>query len=487
VAGAAVLVAMLPAVAPAGLAPVAAAQQPAAATFTADQARPPALDMGALPAPQPGGQVPPYVAGDQDGPPTVSNNLACVSGDSHLSKLDAIPWAQTRLRLGELGAFATGAGQLVAVIDTGVKPHNLLGKRLIAGGDYVTGQDALSDCDGHGTLVAGLIGARADAGGFAGIAPDAQIMAIRQDSSFLQYKVRAAAGTTSNATRAVGDVHSLALAVRYAADHHASVINISEAACFAPRSGDAAAGQDLQAALHYAVTQLNAVVVAAAGNVDQNGNCRTPNAPDAITEIPSPAWYDDVLSVGAMDQTGAAAGFSLGGPWVDIAAPGTEIASIDPTNPAGLVNQTIDATTRGVSSIQGTSFAAPYVAGVAALVRQRYPQLTARQVMDRLEQTAQHPAGAGGRGDALGYGMVDPVAALTAVLPSEHGQSAPADNPASVTGLSAPQAPDVRPRTIALIGSATAVLLIGGTWFVVFSINRSRRRGRSPMATAQQR
>src|SRR5882724_3647338 len=72
------------------------------------------------------------------------------------------PWGQQQLRIDDAHAFATGKGQVVAVIDTGVKAHPYLQDRVIKGPDYVNKQtpNALEDCDGHGTEVAGINAAR---------------------------------------------------------------------------------------------------------------------------------------------------------------------------------------------------------------------------------------------------------------------------------------------------------------------------------------
>src|SRR5688500_18024175 len=112
-----------------------------------------------------------------------------------------------------------------------------------------------------------------------------------------------------------------------------------------------------------------------------------------------------------MDEDGSAAGVSSTGPWVRVAAPGTELISLDPANPAGLADQTVD-DKGNAQPIQGTSFAAPYVAGLAALVRQRFPELNAKQVMDRIKTTSSHPAATGGHDNLVGYGMINPIAAL---------------------------------------------------------------------------
>src|SRR5699024_1295909 len=93
-----------------------------------------------------------------------------------------------------------------------------------------------------------------------------------------------------------------------------------------------------------------------------------------------------VLTVGAVDPNGAPSEFSLAGPWVGVAAPGTAIVSLANDADGGLADRV--RTARGVSPIEGTSFAAPYVSGLAALIRSRYPDLTASEVIGRITATA---------------------------------------------------------------------------------------------------
>ena len=261
-----------------------------------------------------------------------------------------------------------GAGQLVAVIDTGVARHRLL-PHLVPGGDYVADGDGTADCDGHGTIVAGIIGAAPDpAGGFSGIAPDAAVLAIRQSS--IKFRASGHAGGGDG----VGDVESLAAAVRAAADQGATVINISSVACLAV--ADALDDRALGAALAYAVDTRNVVVVAAAGNVGGQGTCPKQNplptaagGPDwgRVEVVASPSWYDDyVLTVGSVDADGAPSDFTLAGPWVDVAAPAEAVISLNPTG-EGLVDTMPGYTER--QPISGTSYAAPVVSGVAALLR----------------------------------------------------------------------------------------------------------------------
>lgn len=303
-----------------------------------------------------------------------------------------------RMQLTAVHRLATGSGQVIAVIDTGVHPDARFGTRLRGGGDYLTGGDGLEDCDGHGTAVAGILaaasapGSRA-AGGFVGMAPAAQLLAIRQSSP--SFEVPGPGGGTP---RPAGDVATLADAIVLAVREGAGVINISEAVCL-PAGQAAEQGRSIQAALRYA-TRSDVVVVAAAGNAGV-GSCAA-TGQDAGDQVSLPGWYgDDILAVGAVGPDDAPASFTVPGPWVDVAAPGT-----------GLRSLAVAGGTTG-TGVEGTSFAAPWVAGLAALVRERYPELTAAQVADRILATARRAPG--GRDDALGYGLIDPVAALTAV------------------------------------------------------------------------
>ena len=369
------------------------------------------------------------------GPPAREGSQACVgSGTGGEPRVEDRPWGQLRLRYPELWQFAPrqGEGQRIAVIDTGVNPHPRLGGRLQDGGDFVRNETGLHDCDGHGTLVAGIIAADENPDtGFAGIAPKATIMSIRQSSELLKTRYVSERPKTAGQQFSLpsGDTTTMARAIRYAVDVlRTRVINISEAACLTAARGNlpqAGAGHalDLQAAVRYA-TDEDVVVVVAAGNVDQD----CPQNETGINAVASPAWFDvDVLAVAAMQENGEPAReFTLAGPWVDVGAPGTEITSLDPAT-GGLANQTIENGQRGF--IQGTSFATPYVAGLAALIRERFPDLTAREVMYRIERTAQRPGGKGGRNDLAGYGMINPVAALTAVIPEEFGAAPPQPAP----------------------------------------------------------
>jgi membrane-anchored mycosin MYCP len=303
------------------------------------------------------------------------------------------------MKLSRLRTITKGRGVRIAVIDSGVAKHPLLAGRLVDGGDYVAGGSGLSDCEGHGTAVAGIAAAAYDEDtGFAGIAPQAEVISIRQTSA--TYRTTGANGVETPA----GDVDTLAKAIVRAVALGAEVINVSETSCV-PVGQAAARGAGVQAAVHYAA-QHNVVVVVAAGN--RNGTCPEQSGNSLIV---LPAWYDeDVLAVASIAPDGTASQFGIRAPWVDVAAPGEQVVSLSPGG-AGLTDTIVSVSDRS-DPLQGSSFAAPAVAGLAALIRARYPELNARQVMDRITATAKRGDGAG-RSDAVGWGTIDTVAALT--------------------------------------------------------------------------
>ncbi|WP_228790379.1 type VII secretion-associated serine protease mycosin [Nocardia cyriacigeorgica] len=371
-----------------------------------------------------------------------------------------VPVSQAVLDLPSAWQFSRGAGQKVAVIDTGVNRHPRL-PALQAGGDYVSGTDGTVDCDGHGTLVAGIIAARPSPDdAFAGVAPEAEILTIRQLSLAFEAKDRRGSQETPGAIASAGygNVLTLAAAVVRAVDLGATVINISEVACAA--AGIDTVDEPLGAAVKYAYDR-NVVVVAAAGNLQTDGACKAQNTGSGwpgVQTVATPAWFDPyVLSVASVDPNGVVSELSLNGPWIGVAAIGRQIVSLD-SKPGGVGLVDGVQTAEGISPIEGTSFAAPYVAGLAALVRSRFPELTAAQVIERIKRTAHAPGP--GRDDRIGHGLIDPVAALTAELPDQP-ISEGADVPSPMAQPWRPPGPDPLPRRIAAIGAITCLAVLG--------------------------
>lgn len=418
----------------------------------------------------------PVPADDGEPDKAYTPKTQCVASRGTDVELEHKPWGQDLLQFDELPRFANGEGQTVAVIDTGVTPHQYLGERLLGGGDYVLkAEDGLKDCDGHGTEVAGIIAAdpKRDDIGFRGIAPKANILSIRQSSSNYEFKDQA---NPDNSAPSAGNLGTLAKAIRRAADAGATVINMSVDSCRPTSAGPIAEPEkQVQAALRYAVEVKNVVPVASAGNLNE-GLCKEQNGPDPNnpTFLVIPPWFSEyVLSVAAMTENGDPAEFSIQGPWVSVAAPGTDIISLDPAKADGLANQTVDEKGQA-SPLQGTSFAAPYVAGLVALVRQRFPDLTAQQVMNRIKATSAHPAASGGHDSLVGYGMINPISALTAMIPAE--EDIPPDEAVNVPfEMPPPYERNWTPMQVAMIGSGGGLGLLLLTLFVVHTVRRNRR------------
>jgi serine protease len=220
----------------------------------------------------------------------------------------------------------------VAVIDTGISPvPDLENTKFAAGYDFVNDQAEAKDDNGHGTHVAGTIAQSTNNSfGVAGIAYEASLMPL---------KVLSAEGG--------GTVADIAEAIRFAADHEADVINMS--------LGGGGESSLMKEAIAYAHSK-NVVVVAAAGNSGRNA-------------AEYPARYPYVIGVSALDAAGNKTPYSNYGAGIDISAPGGLISGEDKAG--GILQNTVNPLT-GESvfeAYQGTSMAAPHVAGVAALVK----------------------------------------------------------------------------------------------------------------------
>lgn len=275
-------------------------------------------------------------------------------------------WQLRELSATTAWQYSTGGDVVVAVIDSGVDAtHVDLAGQVLPGMDFVDDGDGRSDPVGHGTTVAGLIAGRGDDdSGVLGLAPDAKILPVRVLDEENRYD----------------DAIVVAKAVRWAVDNGAQVINLSLGG-----SGDSPA---LAAALDYAFAS-DVVVVACTGNVSATGT----------TRVWYPAREPGVIAVAGLERGGDALWpGSITGPETVLTAPATGLLGARPG---------------GYWRVQGTSFAAPLVAATAALIRARWPDMSAGTVVQRLIETAED-LGAPGRDDRYGFGLVDPVAALTA-------------------------------------------------------------------------
>ncbi|MCX4670408.1 type VII secretion-associated serine protease mycosin [Streptomyces sp. NBC_01381] len=366
-------------------------------------------------------------------------------------KYEGRPWALQRVLLDELWRQSTGKGVRVAVIDTGVdvknpqlksavdvsKGRNLLPKNIKDdnGNKLKRGnENGTTDSVGHGTRVAGIIAAHPAKGtGFVGLAPDATLIPIQQ-----------------NDAEGHGTAETLAAAINHAVAAGADVINISQ---------DTANAVKPTPVLKQAVDRALAdekVIVASAGNDGLGGNVKPTY----------PASYEGVLAVAASDRNNERAPFSQSGEFVGVAAPGVDMIS---TVPGG-----------GHCSDNGTSFAAPYVAGVAALIKSKHSDWTSRQITAQIKQTAERSVA--GHDIRVGWGVVDPVRALTE---DDH----PIESPTAEEGITRAKAPTpaelhlretaeertARIATYVAVGAAVVVAVLGG---VGVAVRDGRRRGR---------
>ncbi|HEX8343869.1 MAG TPA: S8 family serine peptidase [Actinoplanes sp.] len=328
-------------------------------------------------------------------------------------------WYLKSLRIAEAHRMTEGAGVIVAVIDTGVSAaHSDLDGAVLPGKNVLgSGGDGRQDAYGHGTSMAGIIAARGRGGGrgLLGVAPRAKILPVRPS----------------------GDTLVTVDAIRWSVAHGAKVINMSFAMDGSDQLADAvklAADKDV-------------VLVGAAGNSGTGANSQE-----------YPAAYPEVVAVGAVDRTGDVPSFSQRGPQIDLVAPGVDI----PTLPR-------DAEASYKIS-RGTSEAAAIVSGAAALIRARFPELSAAEVVQRLTSTAVDK-GAPGRDDTYGHGSLNLMAALTAKAPPPSSvPSAPATGP---TVVSAPDGDDDGSGVPLLVIGLGVLLLAGAAVAAVLVVRRS--------------
>jgi Subtilase family len=295
------------------------------------------------------------------------------------------------------------AGPRVAVIDSGIDgTHPEFAGKIAAHRSFVGGS-ALTDTQGHGTLVAGLIAAQTNNGvGVAGMAFGSQLLVAK----------------VVRGNRSVS-LEAEAEAIRWAVDNGARVINLSLGGLRDPRNADRDTFSPLEAdAIKYAYAR-GAVVVAAAGNADQ-----APTTPWPYASYP--AALPHVLGVGALTKEGNVPPFSNRDPvFVDIAAPGQELTSTFPRNLTALRPSCLEqgytlCANDDFRRVEGTSFAAPQVSAAAALMLSMRPNLRPDQVTSLLTRTADDQSSAtgcprcpGGRDPLTGWGRLHAARAIS--------------------------------------------------------------------------
>jgi hypothetical protein len=292
-------------------------------------------------------------------PSRLDADTACTAGSDQ--RATDVPWEQVSLQLGRTWEFASGAGVTVGVVDTGVSSSaSALKGRVTAVGDAGT------DCVGHGTFVAGLVGAAVEDGvRFAGVAQQARILAVRGSDA-----------------RGAVTAERVADGIRAAVDGGAKVVTVSAAL-----AGDTAA---LRSAVALAAKKDVLVIAAAVPD--------TPATATSATDSPPardyyPAADEGVLSVLDVDVDGKRPTGAYTTDSAAISAPGDGVVGIGPKKAGHYIGS-------------GASLAAGFVAGAAALVRSVHPELTAAQTASLL-RTSAYPAD---------VPRLDPYAAVTSVL-----------------------------------------------------------------------
>jgi type VII secretion-associated serine protease mycosin len=365
-------------------------------------------------------------------------------------------WPLKQFKAEEIWNISTGKGVTVAVIDDGVNSqHPDLKGNVLAGKDFIDGGGTEpKDGDTHGTQMAANIAGHGHgpggSEGVKGLAPDAKILPVRDLRS-----------------RADG----FASSIRYAVDKGASVINISQTGT--PSDGETGA-------IAYALKH-DVLIVAGAGNKGLG--------PDSIQY---PARYPGVLAVGGVRSSGeiwfdAPGHGSNYGPQVLLTAPAVDIVS------AGSSGKSL------YRKSTGTSEATAYVSAAAALLRAKFPELSAGQIVNRLTKTAGLPESAKGTSlpdQKYGYGFIQPLAALTRDIPagSKDGpmrmpkadSSQGAENPAASQGSDGKGSDSqpvkevpMSPLFIALIAVA-GLVVIGIIVAIVLVVRRKGRRNGPP-------
>jgi type VII secretion-associated serine protease mycosin len=349
-------------------------------------------------------------------------------------------WIVSALGLAQAHRYTQGNGVVVAVIDTGVDAtHKDLRGNVLRGSDFTTGEPTgagTTDADGHGTGMAGLIAGHGHGNGgndgILGIAPAAKILPIR-----LVPHARASGGSPADA-------------ISWAVSHGATVISMSFV------EGSFESGEASAVAAAY---QANVVLVAGVGNVNEGAR-----------RVEYPAAYPSVVAVAGTDEHGNHSKVSVTGNLITIAAPSDNIPS---TYNNG-----------GYAIGSGTSSSTAIVAGAAALVRSRFPNLTAGEVVNRLTATA-IDKGPPGRDDKYGYGLLNLVGALTAKVPPAGSTTS---SPSATVSLATPKPPtatinqtgsltraqrSMSTTIISIVGVIVVFLALLGAWTLV----RRRRPG----------
>ncbi|MET9832331.1 type VII secretion-associated serine protease mycosin [Streptomyces sp. NPDC006385] len=354
-------------------------------------------------------------------------------------------WVIDVMDFNKVWSESQGRGVTVAVVDSGVDGnHPDLTGQVVKGKDVTGGGDAQNDTNGHGTGMASLIAGHGhgtnNASGVIGLAPKAKILPIKASGDGEEF-----------------NDEQWAEGVRYAVDQGADVINMSFVDSLAQPGSEGAK------AIEYA-QQHNVVVVAGTGN-------------DGAAGLEYPAKLPGVVAVGAVDESLKIWSDSNFGEGVTLTAPGVNIVRVDTSH------------SNGYAQADGTSDSTAYVSATAALVRAKYPDLTAGQVINRLIKSAtflDHDVKKT-PDEEYGYGIIRPYAALTMDIPKGPKQGplaqaspststnsgAASDDNDSTSQAAKKKKKSSSGNSLLIVGIAAAVVVIG----IAIAVIRSRRNG----------
>ena len=364
-------------------------------------------------------------------------------------------WWLQALHVTQAWHSTRGGGVTVAVLDTGVYPDQAdLRGAVKKGPDYTHSGRARGDqlWGIHGTAIASLVAGRGhgpSAGaGVIGVAPAASILPVR-------VTLEPNDPLLADANVATGLPAAIAHGIRYAVNHHATVIDLPLDPVTVPGSPGVGGSSAERAAVAYALAH-HVVLVAPAGDEGAGAD-----------PVNFPASYKGVISVGAFDSQFTKASFSSHQPYVTLTGPGVGVIAANGR--------------AGYAQITGTAAASAVVAGVAALIRAQFPALSPAQVTKALTESArfQHP---GGQQDGSGAGTVDAARALAAAARMVEAVPSAGSSPvAGAPGAQPPGAPPVHTssnlsRTLLIdIGIAVAIFLLLAVPILTYGLRRRRR------------
>jgi hypothetical protein len=380
---------------------------------------------------------------------------------------DGQQWALNMMNVPEAwAADSEGQGVTVAVLDSGVTPDvsDLTGS-VVSGPDLtgVRTSPANADWGQHGTWMASIIAGHGHGpdgnDGIIGVAPKAKILSVRvipdrNDPGYSSYEREQESRVQA----------SLATGIRYAVDHGADVISMS--------IGYSSPSASVRSALQFAYGHGVAVVASSGNSGDTPSASKNGYAP-----LKFPADYPGVIGVAAVNTSGSVAGFSSNNLSVEVAAPGVNISAQGRDGQYWLVT--------------GTSPACALVAGVAALIKARYPGL-APDLLARALSSTTHYRPSGGYDQRVGFGTVDAAAALTAAGQLTRQRAAQTGTAASTNfggGPSAAPASPVAPRSsgqliLFAVLALTALVLVAAAVSRLAVLNQLLRRRRNEGAMA---